>query len=109
MVLGFLKPKFLQREAGMNTLNNNSTKKMEPSKSGLEPLLVGAQDLAEMLGISEATFWRWDAAGELGPPGIKKWGRRLWPLAEVKAWVSSGMPSRETWLAMKRSEGTLLT
>jgi predicted DNA-binding transcriptional regulator AlpA len=64
-----------------------------------EPLTVGAKILAGMLGISVATFWRWDSSGELGPPGIKKGGRRLWPLAEVRAWVAAGMPNRRTWLA----------
>lgn len=33
----------------------------------LEPLTVGAKDLARVLGISPATLFRWDAAGFLGP------------------------------------------
>jgi predicted DNA-binding transcriptional regulator AlpA len=69
-----------------------------------EPLAAGAKILAGMLGISVATFWRWDASGELGPPGIRKGGRRLWPLAEVRAWVSAGMPTRQVWLALTRPE-----
>jgi predicted DNA-binding transcriptional regulator AlpA len=65
----------------------------------LEPLAIGIKDLARLLGISVATLERWNDSGELGPGGIKKGGRRLWPLAEIKEWVAAGMPRRETWLA----------
>jgi predicted DNA-binding transcriptional regulator AlpA len=60
-----------------------------------------------MLGISVATFWRWDASGELGPPGVRKGGRRLWPLAEVRAWVTVGMPNRAIWLARSQANGNM--
>jgi len=68
--------------------------------NGLEPLLVGAKDLARMLGISVATFWRWDSGGALGPAGVRKFGRRLWSIAEIKEWIAAGMPDRETWRAL---------
>ena len=77
-----------------------------PAPPALEPLAVGARDLARILGISEATLWRWDAGGELGPGGVKKRGRRLWCVAEVKEWVAAGMPSRDAWLALKRVNGS---
>jgi hypothetical protein len=70
-----------------------------------EPLLVGAKDLARLLAVSEATLWRWHSSGELGPAGVMKCGRRLWTMAEVKEWVSAGLPSREAWLALRA--GTL--
>jgi predicted DNA-binding transcriptional regulator AlpA len=70
-----------------------------------ETLAAGAKVLARMLGISIATFWRWDSSGELGPPGIRKGGRRLWPLAEIRQWVAAGMPHRSEWLALRNAEG----
>ncbi|HLN29673.1 MAG TPA: helix-turn-helix domain-containing protein [Gemmataceae bacterium] len=70
-----------------------------------ERLAVGAKDLARMLGISVATFWRWDASGELGPPGLRKGGRRLWPLAEIRMWVAAGMPNRAAWVAQSKANG----
>jgi predicted DNA-binding transcriptional regulator AlpA len=70
-----------------------------------EALAAGAKNLARMLGISVATFWRWDASGELGPPGIRKGGRRLWPLAEIRQWVAAGMPRRSEWLALRQANG----
>ena len=72
--------------------------------SAPEPLAVGAKVLAGMLGISVATFWRWDASGELGPPGIKKGGRKLWPMAVVRSWVAAGMPDRQTWLDLQQTK-----
>ena len=73
----------------------------------LEPLLVSAPDAAHVLSISEATFWRWDSSGELGPRGIKKGGRRLWLLSELREWTEAGMPSRSQWEVM-RSPGRRL-
>jgi predicted DNA-binding transcriptional regulator AlpA len=67
----------------------------------VEPLVVGAKDLALLLAISEPTLWRWQSSGELGPTGILKRGRRLWPMAEIKAWVAADMPRRDAWLAMR--------
>lgn len=69
-------------------------------KPTLDPLLVDAKQAAALLSISPATFWRWVSSGELGPLGMKKGGRRLWALAELRAWVTAGMPRRETWLAL---------
>ncbi|HWY86028.1 MAG TPA: hypothetical protein VNX28_04855 [Gemmataceae bacterium] len=66
----------------------------------IELLLVDARQAAVLLSISIATFWRWESSGELGPPGTKKVGRRLWALAELRDWVGAGMPRRETWLAL---------
>jgi predicted DNA-binding transcriptional regulator AlpA len=86
-------------------VNNQDVSPVNTRPPAPEPLAVGAKELARMLGISVATFWRWDASGELGPPGVRKGGRRLWPLAEVRAWVTAGMPSRANWLARRQANG----
>lgn len=76
-----------------------------PGKATLEPLLVDARCAAAMLSISPATFWRWVSSGELGPAGMKKGGRRLWALAELRAWVVAGMPDRLAWTAQRNGQG----
>jgi hypothetical protein len=86
-------------------LEQNGSSASPTPASALEPLLIGSKDLARILAISVPTLERWNNSGELGPPGIKKGGRRLWPLAEVKEWVGQGMPRRETWMAMNRARG----
>ena len=62
----------------------------------IEPLLVNPREAAAMLGLSMATFWRWHASGEL-PRGIKKSGKRLFSVAELRAFVEAGMPARAEW------------
>jgi hypothetical protein len=71
----------------------------------MEPLAVGKHDVARLLGISVPTLERWESSDKLGPAGIKKGGRKLWPLAELKAWVAAGMPERQAWLAIRRATG----
>jgi len=85
----------------MIATQSNNGMPHQTDRPAIEPLLVGAKDLARILAISEATLLRWDQTGELGPEGIKKLGRRLWPVAEVRAWVAAGMPVRERWLTLK--------
>ena len=62
---------------------------------------MGREQLAALLSIGVATLDRWDAAGLLGPAGVKKAGRKLWPLSEIREWVTSGMLCRKEWQAMK--------
>ena len=69
----------------------------------LDPLLLSACEAAKLLSISEATFWRWDSSGELGPRGIKKGGRRLWLLSELRDWTEAGLPHRTQWEAMRKA------
>jgi excisionase family DNA binding protein len=54
-----------------------------------EPLLVGLDEVARLLGISLKTAKRMHLAGEL--PGMRRLRRRvLFDLAEVRAWVARG-------------------
>jgi predicted DNA-binding transcriptional regulator AlpA len=74
---------------------------MSDSPPAPEPLAVGAREAARLLGVALSTFWRWDSSGELGPRGVKKCGRRLWALSELRAWVAAGMPRRSEWQALR--------
>jgi hypothetical protein len=72
-----------------------------PEAPTLEPLAVGREQLAALLTIGVATLDRWDAAGLLGPLGVRKAGRKLWSLAELRDWAAAGMPCRKEWLARR--------
>ena len=74
---------------------------VESHPPGLEPLAVGREQVAALLSIGLATLDRWDCAGLLGPVGIKKAGRKLWVLAELREWAAAGMPGRREWLARR--------
>jgi hypothetical protein len=72
-----------------------------PEATPIEPLAVGREQVAALLSIGVATLDRWDSSGLLGPVGVRKAGRKLWSLAELREWVASGMPSRKEWLARR--------
>ncbi len=72
------------------------------------PLLVDAETLGRMLGVSRKTIYNWLQDGRLGPLPVKTLGRRtLWKTSEVSAWVSAGCPERTTWLELQKSEKSL--
>jgi predicted DNA-binding transcriptional regulator AlpA len=64
----------------------------------LQPLLLSAADLAELLSVSVATVWRLRAAGKLPRPSTAL-GKQLvrWDAAEIRRWVSSGCPALKEW------------
>jgi hypothetical protein len=70
----------------------------------LEPLAVGRDQVAALLSIGVATLDRWDNAGILGPVGVKKGGRKLWALAELREWAAAGMPCRKEWVARRAAD-----
>ncbi len=53
--------------------------------------LIDAPQLAELLGISQRTLWRFRSAGKL-PPALKLGGCVRWRLAEVRQWIAAGCP-----------------
>lgn len=55
-------------------------------------LLIGADELARMLGISVVMLRRMRSAGKLPQP-VRLNRRVLWRLAEVEAWVAAGCPA----------------
>ena len=69
----------------------------------IEPVLVGLEDLAAMLGLSASTIKQMDRSGRLGPISIQVQTikRRLWRVDEVRAWAQAGFPIREKWQKLK--------
>jgi predicted DNA-binding transcriptional regulator AlpA len=70
--------------------------------AALEPLLLTAEDLAQLLRISPATVWRLRAAGKLPRP-LDALGRQLvrWRAEEIRRWVDAGLPDMRTWEALR--------
>lgn len=67
----------------------------------VEPLVVSAKQLGEMLGMSERTIRRLDAGGKLPVP-LKIGGSTRWRLDEIRGWLRAGSPSREKWETLCR-------
>ena len=69
-----------------------------------ETLAVGARRLGEMLGLSERTVRRLDAAGKLPRP-IQIGGSVRWRLDEIATWLHAGAPSRDKWEMLQGADG----
>jgi excisionase family DNA binding protein len=56
------------------------------------PVLLSADEVAAMLGVSERTLWRLLSAGKLPQP--VRFGRSTrWRAAEVAEWIDRGCPT----------------
>jgi predicted DNA-binding transcriptional regulator AlpA len=67
-------------------------------------LLIRPGRLWQLLAISAATGWRWNALGRLPRPiNFASQGRSTlrWRLAEIQAWIEAGCPSRDLWEAIR--------
>jgi excisionase family DNA binding protein len=54
-------------------------------------MLLTADEVAAMLGVSERTLWRLLSAGKVPKP--VRFGRNTrWRVAEVKEWIDRGCP-----------------
>jgi len=56
-----------------------------------QPLLITAEDVATMLGVSTRTLWRLLSAGRLPRP-VRFGGNTRWRRDEVRDWVDRGCP-----------------
>lgn len=57
----------------------------------VQPLVLSADQLAELLNISERTLWRLLSAGKLLKP-VRFGGNTRWRYAEVMRWLDEGCP-----------------
>jgi len=69
----------------------------------IEPLLLGAKQLATVLNISPGHLHALDNTGKLPSP------RRLnksvrWSVAEIREWIAAGCPDRITWNQIKNEK-----
>jgi excisionase family DNA binding protein len=60
----------------------------------VQPLVLSAEQLAELLDISERTLWRLLSSGKLLQP-VRFGGNTRWRYAEVMKWLDEGCPSQK--------------
>ncbi len=63
---------------------------------GIEPLLVDANGVAALLDVSLRHVRSMRARGTLPAP-LSIGRRRVWRLAEIRAWVAQGLPPAHRW------------
>ncbi len=58
------------------------------------PLLVRADEVARMMGVSERTLWRLASAGRVPRP-VRIGRNTRWRKAEVADWIAQGCPTKQ--------------
>ncbi len=71
--------------------------------AGVEPLLLGREAVAELLGMSLTHFDTMNDMGQIGPLPTKFGRRVLYVHDELREWVKAGMPGRTAWLKHKEA------
>ncbi len=71
----------------------------------VEPLAVGADDAAALIGIGKSLWHELDSSGRIPAP-VKLGARCVWPVGELRAWLSAGAPAREQWEVLKNTTHT---
>lgn len=66
-----------------------------------DSLLLDAKALGRLLSLCHVTVFRWDAAGKLPAPVLRKRGCTRWARAEIEEWISANCPNRREWELMQ--------
>lgn len=64
---------------------------LEPSASS-EPLLITAQEFADLMQLSVRSLWRLSSAGQIPEP-VRIGGSVRWRREEVHFWIGQGCPT----------------
>lgn len=72
----------------------------DPTEACTGPLLLGADQAAEFLGLSRSVFYRADLRGDI-PAAVRIGRLRRWSRLELRLWVERGCPARHRWEAMR--------
>ena len=73
------------------------------NESQMEPLLIGPDEAARLLGIGKTTFYQLCSSGRIGPMAIKFGRRSLFRLDELRDWVAADCPPRVKWQAIRKN------
>lgn len=70
-----------------------------PTETGETAILIEANEVAGLLGISLREVRRMDSRGALPRP-VKIGTRKRWMLDEIRLWVTHDLPDRDRWEAL---------
>jgi predicted DNA-binding transcriptional regulator AlpA len=71
------------------------TRMVSASSAIIEPMpvdLVGAPEIAEMLGVSRPSVWRYVRRDDFPAPEAQVSGKRLWKRSAVERWAHKTLP-----------------
>ncbi len=65
------------------------------------PMLLDASQAAALCGVSRATWFAWQAAGQIPSPVLRRGRVVRWDRREIEAWCAAGCPARDRWQVLK--------
>ena len=74
---------------------------MSEGQTMVEALLLSALQAATLCGVSRATWWGWNAAGQIPLPALRRGRVVRWNRTELERWIAAGCPARDRWQAIK--------
>jgi predicted DNA-binding transcriptional regulator AlpA len=86
----------MNQRTEVRDVNRPSLSSKSAASGNTEALLVPASVAAGLCGVSTRSWWRADAAGRI-PMAVKLGGRKLWRVAELRAWTQANCPPRDQW------------
>jgi prophage regulatory protein len=89
-------------DAGPEDPANVKRKRFKAGIAEVEPLCLGADEVAALLGIGKTLLYELDSTGKIPPP-LKLGNRCVWAIAELRSWVAAGCPDRQRWQTLRRS------
>lgn len=72
---------------------SNSLDRSATDKAVIQPLLIGVDDFAAILQVSNRTIWRLVSSGE-APAPLRIGGSCRWRLEEVTNWIDLDCPAQ---------------
>jgi predicted DNA-binding transcriptional regulator AlpA len=67
-------------------------------------LLLDARAAAALCGVSRATWFSWQAAGQIPLPVLRRRRVVRWSAEELRRWCESNCPARERWETIKAAK-----
>lgn len=72
----------------------------------VEPRLLPAKGVANLLGLGLTTFQRHRSLKLIGPLPIRIGGAVRWDREELKQWIAAGCPGQDEWQRAKRLQSS---
>lgn len=76
-------------------------RKAEAGEKAAAPLLVDAAQAAALCNVSRATWFNWQASGQIPLPCLSKGRVRRWARQEIESWILAGTPPLSRWTVLR--------
>jgi predicted DNA-binding transcriptional regulator AlpA len=79
------------------TETDGARKAGHPHSSGRSEMLIGTEEMCELLGVCRTALWTWRSSGKI--PAPLRVSRRpvWWRRREIEDWIMAGMPPLAKW------------